>query len=168
MLFYLGIALNLDNIFKILPNGDELALGKYVVILIGLGKLIDMSASVNGEIIMLSKYYKFNLITVMILAVCTIGFNKLFIPEYEMEGAAIATLFSLAVFNLSKFLFLLIKFKMQPFSLGTLKVIAIGIITFLLTYYLPDLESPIVDLILKSIFISLVFGVLIIILLIRA
>ncbi|MEM7549084.1 MAG: oligosaccharide flippase family protein [Bacteroidota bacterium] len=160
-LFYLGIILNLDGILRLLPSGESLSAGKYVVILLGLGKLIDMGAGVNGEIVVLSKYYKFNLVSIAVLAACTIGFNLLFIPVFDMNGAAIATLVSLFLFNLSKFTFLFVKFKMQPFNLNTLKVIFITLAVYFIGSWLPVIEIAILDIILKSLFVLLIFGILI-------
>ena len=52
----------MDNIFRLMPNGDVFSAGWYVVIIIGAGRLFDMAAGINSEIIVMSKLYKFNMI----------------------------------------------------------------------------------------------------------
>src|SRR5690606_4806803 len=53
MLLFLGIICNLDNIFHFVPNREIFEAGKNVVLIIGLGKLADMAAGANGEIIIM-------------------------------------------------------------------------------------------------------------------
>ena len=90
-LLLVGIWANLDNLYSFIPNGEIYATGMGVVLFIGLGKLSDMLFGVNGEIIVMSKYYRFNVVAVGLLALLTIGLNLLLIPEYGIEGAAMAS-----------------------------------------------------------------------------
>ena len=61
-----------------------------------------MAFSLNGELIMMSKYFKFNVITILILAVLSIILNYQLIPKFGMIGAAYASLISILIFNLIK------------------------------------------------------------------
>ena len=65
---FLLIVLNLDNIYGIMPMERAYEAGKWVVILIGLGKIMEMGFGVNSEIIISSKLYKSNIVFVIILA----------------------------------------------------------------------------------------------------
>ncbi|HEX9650166.1 MAG TPA: polysaccharide biosynthesis C-terminal domain-containing protein [Cyclobacteriaceae bacterium] len=156
----LGILVNLDNIFSIMPNSEVFAAGRYVVLFIGLGKLIDMIFSFNGEIILFSHFYKFNVTATIILGVLTIATNLLLIPVYGISGAAFASLLTLFLFNIIKFVFLKIKLNMQPFNFNTLKVIAFGLITYYLVSIIPQLPVWI-DLLIRSILVTVIFGSLI-------
>jgi O-antigen/teichoic acid export membrane protein len=113
-LLLLGIWSNLSNIYHFVPNGKLYEQGFYVVLFIGLGKLSDMLFGANGEIIVMSKYYKFNVLAVLILAMMTIALNLVLIPEYGIQGAAIASFLAMFLFNLIKYLFVWIKFGLQP------------------------------------------------------
>ena len=77
-----------------------------LVLIIGISKLIQMSFSYNSELISLSKYYKFTVITVFILAFFTISLNIILIPELGMIGAAYSSLISILIFNIVKFMFI--------------------------------------------------------------
>ncbi len=55
-LILIGIWANLHNIFALIPRGDIYEAGKYVVLIIGFGKLLDMMFGPSSEIIVLSKY----------------------------------------------------------------------------------------------------------------
>ncbi|HEY9116578.1 MAG TPA: polysaccharide biosynthesis C-terminal domain-containing protein, partial [Roseivirga sp.] len=155
-LLLIGIWANLDNIYSFIPNNEAYLTGINVVLFIGLGKLSDMTFGTNGEIIVMSKYYKFNVIAVSFLAMLTIILNLILIPQYGIEGAAIASFLAMLSFNLIKFLFVWYKFKVQPFGLGTLKLLGIIMIVLLLNSFFHPLESEIIDLLLRSGLISIV------------
>ena len=105
-LIFLGIWCNIDNIFKLIPNGEIYALGKWVVFYIGLSKLFDMAAGVNQEIVGTSKYYKIDLLFYIFLAVIAVITNLIFIPKFGITGAAMASAISIFLFNTIRFFFL--------------------------------------------------------------
>lgn len=150
LLFLLGLWINIDSLFSLMPRGEVFSKGKYVVLILGIGKLIDMATSVNGHIIAFSKYFRFNFYSLLLLAVFNVVCNLLFIPYYDINGAAFATAMSLFLFNLVKFLFVLFKFKLSPFSLKSVQVLGITIFVYFLTDLIPYSNFPILDIILHS------------------
>ncbi len=151
VLFYLLVIINIDYIFNLIPNSENFISGKNVVYVIGFSKLIIMFFSFNSEIISLSKYYRFTVVTIIILAIISIILNLILIPIYGMIGAALASFISLLIFNLIKHIFIKLKMKISPFSINTLKVILIGIILFTIDYYLmPALSNDFLAILLKS------------------
>ncbi len=156
-LLFLGIWCNIDNIFGLIPHGEIYTEGKFVVLFIGLGKLINMTAGNNSDLITNSKYFRFNFYSVSLLALLTIITNLIFIPIWGLAGAAIASALSILIFNLAKFIFLLIKTGLQPFDQSFLKVIIISGITFLAAWYTPYAGNIFIDLILRSSIIILLF-----------
>ena len=151
VIFLILILINLDNIYNIIPNTEKFISGKNVVYIIGISKLIIMSFSYNSELISLSKYYRFTVITILSLALLTIILNVLLIPLYGMEGAAIASLISITIFNIIKFLYIKLKMKISPFSIDTFKIILIGIFIYYFSSFIPQFENIYLDIILKSI-----------------
>ena len=160
-LLFTGIGINLDNIFSLIPNSEIYVLGKWVVLIVGAGKLIDMAAGLNGEIIAMSKNYKVNTYLIVLLTIFTIYANYLLIPLYGLEGAAIGSAIALFLYNFGKFLFLLIKEKLQPFSRHTITVILIASISFYTGLILPTLSNTYLDIIARSAFVTVLFGGLI-------
>ncbi len=155
-LLLIGIWANLESLYSFIPNGDVYIQGINVVLFIGLGKLSDMIFGTNGEIIVMSKHYKFNVIAVGILAMLTIALNLLLIPSYGIEGAAIASFLAMLTFNLSKFLFVWMKFKIQPFSFGTFKLLIIVAFVLLVNQMLPKLDHVLLDMSVRSFIIAVV------------
>ncbi len=149
-ILFILIVVNLDNIFRIMPNGEIYRKGIWVVFIIGVTKLIDMVFSLNAEIIGLSKYYKVNVLLILLLAVMTVISNIILIPKYGMNGAAIATLLTYLVFNIIRYLILKIAFNISPFSIKTIKIILfLGVLYFLVSH-IPFMVNSWIDLILRS------------------
>jgi O-antigen/teichoic acid export membrane protein len=142
---FILVVVNLENIYAIMPKGDVYSSGKWIVVLVGLSKLIDMGFGVNSEIIVSSKYYKSNILFVLILAALTIGLNILLIPKYGLIGAASATLTSVFLFNLIKLIYIHHKLQFQPFSIHTLSVVLLSAACFFIVSIAPQLSNPIVN-----------------------
>jgi O-antigen/teichoic acid export membrane protein len=141
--------------------GPQYIPGKYVILYLGLAKMIDVATGVNGLILLSSRYYRYDTYTSLMLVIVTIGTNVIFIPMMGIEGAALATAISLVLYNVVKVLLIQWKMKMQPFSVKTIvaflvlgAVMAIGI-------YIPTIEHPFLDVVLRSGIVCTVFMVLV-------
>jgi O-antigen/teichoic acid export membrane protein len=160
-LLIIGVWINLDSIFELMPRNEIYVAGRWVVIIIGLGKLADMLFGPSSEIIVLSKYYRFNIILILSLAFIIIISNNLLIPRYGINGAAIGSAVALISFNIAKCIFIYIKLKMQPFDFATLKVLLIGSVIFGLNLLIPKQVNLFFDVALRSGLVTLVYGSLI-------
>ncbi|MEX0995350.1 MAG: polysaccharide biosynthesis C-terminal domain-containing protein [Balneolaceae bacterium] len=148
------IWVNIDHILGLLP--EVYSEGRWVVLFVGLGKLFDMATGTNGSIIITSRYYRFDLITNLLLVAFTIGTNLLLIPRYGIVGAAIATMLSIFIYNLIKFIFVWIMFSMQPFQLTAAWALFLGGVAMAAALALPALPV-IADLIARTLTILLLF-----------
>jgi len=159
VLLLVGIWSCIDDLFLVIPNGDKFISGKYVVLILGMGQLFNVATSVNNQILMYSKYFRFHFLTLVFLAVFNIICNMIFIPKFEMIGAALATLCSLFLFNLIKLAFIKYKMKMQPFSWKTLQLLLIGISVYVIAYFLPMTSNPLINILIKAVVISSLYGI---------
>ncbi len=159
-LLLIGIAANLDSIFMLMPKGEIYQAGKWVVIIVGTGKLVDMLFGPSSEIIVYSKYYWFNIVLIILLAVIIITANNILIPAYGITGAAIGAALTLAIFNSVKFIFIWAKLKLQPFSMAFVKVALIGGASWAVHLVIPRLDAVIPDMMVRSAAIAAVFGAL--------
>jgi O-antigen/teichoic acid export membrane protein len=149
---------NIENIFSLMPNGEDFVEGKWVVFWIGLSKFFDLATGANAEIVGTSKYYKVDLLFYIFLAVVGIIFNIIFIPIYGLNGAAFGSAMAIFLFNIVRYLFLLKVFRIQPFTLNSLKMLAAGMFILLINYLLPVHPSFIFDLIYRSIVLIILFS----------
>ncbi|WP_305982638.1 oligosaccharide flippase family protein [Roseivirga thermotolerans] len=149
-LLLIGIWANLSNIYAFIPNNEAYLTGVNVVLFIGLGKLSDMAFGTNGEIIVMSKYFRFNVVAVAVLAVLTILLNLWLIPLFGIEGAAVASFLAMLTFNLTKYIFVWYKFGIQPFNSKTLVLLAIAAGALILNSLVVPFNNPLLDLVLRS------------------
>ena len=158
---FLWIWCNIENIFKFIPNGHIYVIGKWVVLYIGLSKLVDMATGVNAEIIGSSKYYKIDLFIYFILTLIGVGLNFLLIPVFGLNGAAYAVLASVCLYNTMRFIFITIVMKIQPFTGKSLIALFCLAITYFIASFVPSIGGAIVDTVFRTILIGVILGGLI-------
>jgi O-antigen/teichoic acid export membrane protein len=151
------IMVNMQNIFDFMPNGEEFARGSNVLILIAIAKLSNMLFSLSSEIVSVSKIYRYNVLLALTLGLLTIVSNLILIPKYGIEGAAMATLFSLVVYDLIKFILVKYHLGIQPFTWKTVILLAFIAGAFGVNELLPQLENFYFDAIYRSLIVASVF-----------
>ena len=149
---------NVNSIFEIMPNGDLYSAGKFVVLFIGLGKLIDLSTGLNNQILIYSRFYRIQLLFILILSIITVGGNLLLIPVLGITGAAIASLTSYFLINTVVIVFIYRKLGIQPFNNKTLKIILLILLAFFINFLLPTLENWFIDSLYRSLILLAVFA----------
>jgi O-antigen/teichoic acid export membrane protein len=164
-LVFLGIWCNIDEIFSLLPKRDIYSEGKYVVLCLCLAKLFDMSTGLNAEILLYSAYYRVITVFVLLMAVFSIAANKLLIPAYNYNGAALATSLTTLVYCASRVWYVWQKFQIQPFTFRTVQVVFIAAVTFLAVAFIPfpvdNLLQVLFSMAIRSLLIVGIFGFLI-------
>lgn len=150
-LIFVLIVLNLDDLYKLLPEAYRG--GFTVVALIGLAKVYDALLGNNNAILYNSEHYKVVLIFGGFLAIITVLFNMWLIPEFGIEGAAIATFLAIFLYNTAKLIFVKQKFNIFPFTRDTFRILGLLIFVSVLCYFLQFPFHPIVNIIFKSIII---------------
>lgn len=157
-LLLIGIAANLDSIFSLMPKGEIYSAGKWVVLIVGAGKLVDMLFGPSSEIIVYSKYYAFNIVLIVLLALVIVTANNYLIPTYGINGAAAAAALAMVVFNGVKYIFIWAKLGIQPLTGQFMKVILIGAVAWGASLALPRLEHTLTDMVVRSALITTVFS----------
>ncbi|MBC6365273.1 lipopolysaccharide biosynthesis protein [Algoriphagus sp. AK58] len=150
LLLFALIWASIDQIYHFVPNREIYQAGKWVVFYIALGKIFDVAFSVNSEILVFSKYYRFNLVLTIGMSVLIIVANYWLIPVFGIEGAAIGSAAVMLTFNLIKYGYLKVRLQVDPFSFETLKILFVGILAFLPMFIRLEEVSPMVLLVLKS------------------
>jgi len=154
-----GILANINQVYALLP--EKYSGGIIVVFIIAISKFFDLILGNNNSIIFNSKYYKTVLMLGLALVVVTVTLNMYFIPNYGIEGAAFATLISIGFYNLAKFLFVVLKMKLFPFTIKTIYSLFILLVTFVVFYFWEFSFHPIINIVLKSILIAVFYVFLI-------
>ncbi len=154
-LLFVLIVLNLNDLYLLLP--ETYRGGFSIVFLIGLTKLFDALLGNNNAILYNSDHYKAILILGVFLAACTILFNWALIPRIGILGAALATFLAIFIYNILKLIYVKQKFDLQPFSADSLKVLGLLILISALFYFIQFPFHPILNIVLKSILICIIY-----------
>lgn len=168
-LFFIGILLygcvllGMNDFFEILPTADKLIPVLPVLYILGGNVVLNMATGFNTEIIAYSKYYRFNLIAILILAVLNVGLNYYVLTQtnYGIIGVAWASFFAMMVFNLTKLWFIYRKFNILPINAHYIKTIASSFILLLIAYFLPLNVFGIFAFVVRCAFFALAFMLLI-------
>lgn len=132
-------------------NGTMLREYEPVVWIWGSAVLIDLATGFNGNIISLSKYYRFNILVMLLLAGLTIGLNYYFIKNTDLKliGIALSTAISLTIYNVVKIIFNYIVFKVSPLSIEMIFVSIICTLAITVAIVLPNFNSNLLNLLYK-------------------
>ncbi len=153
-----GIWINIDNIQVIL--GPDYEGVKWVIFFIGLANVVVMLAGANGQVIGFSEYYKVSLYFLLILIVLVVAAMYIFIPLWGITGAAIAIATVMFMNNLMRYLYILFKFKMQPFSLKFIIVPVAFLVAWGASSFINQ-QQLVVDIFIRSTLFTIVFGAII-------
>jgi O-antigen/teichoic acid export membrane protein len=152
-LILVGIFLNINQMYLIIPN--DYSGGLMAVFLIGIAKFYDVILGNNNAILLNTKYYRMVLLFGVLLVVLMIGLNMLLIPIYGITGSALATLISVVIYNTIKLLFIVKKMNLYPFGPTTLKSFGIIVVILALFYFWEFPFDPRLNIVVKSILITI-------------
>lgn len=107
----------------------------YVVLFLGLAKIVDMGTGVNSQIIATSTYWRFEMVSGVVLLMVMLPLSYVFTVEFGIVGTAAAQLISITVYNLIRIIFLWKKFRLFPFTIQSLYTILLSATCFALCYF---------------------------------
>jgi O-antigen/teichoic acid export membrane protein len=148
-LLFIGITTNIKDLLTFLPS--DYYQGYKVIYIISLSAILNMAAGGSASIIFNSDKYKLGVILLIGLSISAMIFNIIFIPIYGMEGAAFATLISLALYSLLRIYLVWYYYKLNPFNRDVLKIFILSISVFFIAYFLPVPDNAFLAIIFRSI-----------------
>jgi len=158
LLFFIGallyscIFLGIEDLFRLLPAYEKLKDTIPVITVLGFSVLINMATGFNGEIITYSKYYRFNLVAILVLILINVSLNLYFIyyTDFGIMGVAYASFIAMTLFNISKLLFIYKKFGLLPFDKSFAKMGLLFALSCAVIYHLPNSHSYLINLVYKT------------------
>ena len=167
VLFFLGFVLlscvlvGFPYLTHFIKNGELLRQSEPVIWILGFAMLFDLATGFNGHIISLSKYYRFNIVVMLFLALTTVTLNLYFLNNTNLElfGVAIATAISLTLFNIAKIVFNYIKFGVFPLTIQMMYALIIGTLGITVAVIMPEFKSSFLNLFYKPGVVLLMFFV---------
>jgi O-antigen/teichoic acid export membrane protein len=156
-MFIFGLIwINLDVVYQMMP--EFYSAGKWVVFIVGIGKIIEMITGANGLILINSRHYRVSFYTNLVLIVVTIGANYIMIPRFGIEGAAMASVLAILVYNSTKYIWVLVKMRLQPFTKKTVLVTLLGAAALSITQLFTFFDFYLTEAIVNSMIFVILFG----------
>lgn len=152
------IMLNFDDAVITLGLKGTFLTGFYVFVFIGLARVIEMGCGVSTHVITTSTHWRFEITSGIVLLVCMLPLSYILVKRYDIVGPAIANLVSYSIFNAVRILFLWRKFRLQPFTTGSLYAVLLAVGCYIVCYYLFRGMSGFPALFTRSITFMVLFG----------
>lgn len=132
-------------------NGVLLREYEPVIWIWGSAVLVDLATGFNGNIISLSKHYRFNILVMLLLAGLTVGLNLYFIKNTDLQliGIALSTAISLTTYNVVKVVFNYFVFKVFPLTIEMIFVSIICTLAITVAIVLPNFSNNFINLLYK-------------------
>ena len=128
-----------------------------VFIVVGLGFLADMTGGINGYILNLSNYYRWTTYIIGFAVVICASANWILIPGMGIMGAAVAYCITMTLLNLMYWLFLKVKFGLQPFGEKHLLLLFISAVTFCAGWFMPAFANVWINTVIRSVVVGILY-----------
>lgn len=129
-LLVLMLIISFDTLSQMMPNSEKIIAIKTAVLFLLFSRAIDAATGTNHHILSYSKYFKYELYLLIGMAILNIFLNYYLIPKWGITGAAFSTFVSVGLYNVCKTLLVYFLLNMQPFTIQSLKILGLAIITF--------------------------------------
>lgn len=149
------IVTNVQDLYALIPAEYQIEFS--IIVLLSLNKLYDNLLGNSNSILFNSDYYQMVLFSGIIIVILAILLNISLIPLYGIYGAAVATFIAFALYNTIKLGIVYWKFKMQPITLGTFKILGFVAVLGAVFYLIPFKINPLIDILLRSSILGLIY-----------
>ncbi|MEO8412729.1 MAG: lipopolysaccharide biosynthesis protein [Ginsengibacter sp.] len=132
---FLVVWLNYTDAVKTFGLKTDYLQSQSIFFFLGIARIIDLGTGVNAQIIGTSIFWRFDLLSGIILFILITPLSYLLVKHFGIIGAGYSYVISFTVYNVIRIIFLKRKFNMHPFSMKTIYSIIIALICFAICYY---------------------------------
>ena len=161
------VVLNIHDVVEMLnffgrkTNADYSIIIQIVVVM-GIARIIDLGTGINSQIIGTSNFWRFDFFTNVLYTLLSIPLNFFLIKEYGIVGLAYANLIALTLYNIVRFIFLQVRFGLQPYNLKSLQTLLLAGLCFAALWFIPFnmawyISIPLRSILFCAIFIPLIY-----------
>jgi O-antigen/teichoic acid export membrane protein len=152
------ITLNYREAIYTLGLKDAYLAGFSAFVLLGLTRVIDLGTGLNAQIIATSNYWRFELVSGIILLAFMLPLTYILTKQYDILGPAIANLISISIYNMVRIVLLWKKFRLQPFTLSSIYTVGVAGCCYAICYFIFRNMHGFAGLFLRSAAFVLLYG----------
>lgn len=151
-LIFVGAVVCLPYLYGLTPKLEDYRVGYGATLLLGAAQLFDLMTSINGNLIGMTDYFRWNVFFILSLGLLNVFLNYFFLAVlgYGIEGAALSTLVSVLLYNCLKVVFVYRKMRLQPFSPSLLYTTGALVVCGLIAWFLPLQMSRLPNILLRG------------------
>lgn len=155
---FLLIALNYRDAIITFNLKKDFLFGFNAFLFLGLTRVVDMGTGVNAQIIGTSNYWRFELISGVVLLALMLPLTIILTRQYDIMGPAIANLVSISIYNLVRIVFLWKKFRLFPFTWQTLYTVLLALACYAACFYAFRSMQGFGALVIRSLAFTAIYG----------
>jgi O-antigen/teichoic acid export membrane protein len=150
---------NIKNMTQVIGNHyDEIGVIFFILLI---GKFVDIATGLNDVLLSITKHYKFNFYNAFALVFVLSILLRVLIPKYGIYGAAWSATIVTILSNVTKYIYILAKLKMQPLTANSFLVIVATVPAIAVGYYFPYLFTAFRHVYFYSFFDAIIRSVLV-------
>lgn len=151
--------MNADALFSFLK--PEYAVGKPVMLVLGITQVLSLSTGLSGSIISTSRSYWMDALTGLVYLVLNVALDYVFIGWWGMVGAAWSTFVAVLVVVVWRVAFLRATSGLWPFDGMSIRALGVIIVSATACWYLPHYGPPMLDIAWRSALLALIYWYLV-------
>jgi O-antigen/teichoic acid export membrane protein len=155
-LLFLCINLNISDLYELI-NKPQYTKGIWIVLIVSFAKMMELAMGTGNAILVNSKYFKIFFYLSLAMAVSVVLLNHWLIGLFGINGAALATLIVIVVYNIIKLIYINSRLGFQPFSIRTVKILALTGALYVTFNFIEFSFHPILNIVLKSCLLGLIY-----------
>ncbi len=115
--------------------GTEFVYGSLALVLVAIGQVVNAGVGTAGSVNIMTGFPRSEMYISIITFTLNIVLNYYLIPLYGIEGAAFASLISVAVMNFIRLYFLYARHRFLPYNREYIAVLISAVISFIISYF---------------------------------
>lgn len=134
LFIFLNIWLNISNAYELLHIDKAYEAGKWLVFILGIAMIVDMSTGINSHMLYVSPIWRFEFWSGIGVFLVAIPLNYFMVRTYGIFGAAMVNLLVMIAYNAIRVWYIYYRYKMQPFSKKTILALILALCSYGITW----------------------------------
>jgi O-antigen/teichoic acid export membrane protein len=102
--------------------GAEFVRGYWALVFLGAAQVIDAAGSTSSSCLAMTKYQRYNVYNIVVMALVSVGLNVYLVPRMGIEGAAVATGVAIVLVNVARLIEGKLLLGVFPYDRTSLKI----------------------------------------------
>lgn len=156
---FLFVWVNIDLVYTVIPNGNLYSSGKSVFLILGVGRLLEVSSGAVNMLLVASKWYMHTFYISVIVSIVSIFLGYYLTLNFEIYGSAVAMTITVILSVALNVYIVYSKMKLLPYNYKHIIILLLGGVVSVIALFvdLLNLQSIWINSFCKTTFLVLVY-----------